>query len=138
PQDPIPCPTCDTTTRRDPPSGSIPIAYVEPDVKQRSLPKSEYVRTSTPGFHGTRLTEASYLVSHRGRHLAVPIHLSREDGVGRPIGHGPCNPRRRFSTRPGSPVSRLPGHGKVKRRLLGSLAVTLSTGPLPSFPGRTR
>src|SRR5262249_19021378 len=37
---------------------------VEPDVEHRYLPKSEYVTPYSPWFHGTRLTEASYLVSH--------------------------------------------------------------------------
>src|SRR5262249_41298940 len=45
--------------------GDVLAVDVEPDVKHRNLPKSKYVRTSTPWFHVTRLTEASFIVSRR-------------------------------------------------------------------------
>ena len=37
---------------------------IEPNVKHKCLLKPGYVRTSTTVFHVTRLTEASYIVSH--------------------------------------------------------------------------
>src|SRR5271157_2669411 len=38
---------------------------IEPDVEHKCLLKPGYVRTSTTVFHVTRLTEASFIVSHR-------------------------------------------------------------------------
>src|SRR5579864_2840793 len=38
---------------------------IEPDVEHECLLKLGYVRTSTTVFHVTRLTEASFIVSHR-------------------------------------------------------------------------
>jgi hypothetical protein len=45
--------------------GEVLAVDVEPGVERRNLPKSEYARTCTPWSHVTRLTEASYVVSHR-------------------------------------------------------------------------
>jgi hypothetical protein len=46
---------------------------IEPHEKHKYLLKSEYVRTSTTDFHVTRLTEASFIVSHRRAQGGSPM-----------------------------------------------------------------
>src|SRR5579864_4767068 len=44
---------------------------IEPDVEHDCLLRLGYVRTSTTVFHVTRLTEASFIVSHRSIEHAI-------------------------------------------------------------------
>src|SRR5262249_3049403 len=52
---------------------------IEPDVEHKCLPKSGYVRTCATWFHVTRPTEASYIVSHRGRCDCAKQSLGKGD-----------------------------------------------------------